>query len=200
MAGVCALICRMSPQPDYGYDSYRGSGKLLDKVVQSNNLGSNCVCSRMTPLLGHVCVLACSAISMDDSCVTTVMGAKQVALITGADSGIGRAVALAFAREGADIAIAYLNEHEDAEVRTAHVSVLLLFLHAPLVPALGVHAQTTQPEHRRRQGALWKRQAAKRCCCPATYLRKQHARLVLQHVANRQGFDTCTATKRWFGV
>ncbi|WP_395673582.1 SDR family oxidoreductase [Phenylobacterium sp.] len=40
----------------------------------------------------------------------------KVALITGADSGIGRAVAVLFAREGADIAIAYLNEHEDAEV------------------------------------------------------------------------------------
>jgi hypothetical protein len=36
------------------------------------------------------------------------------AVITGADSGIGRAVALAFAREGADVLIAYLNEHEDA--------------------------------------------------------------------------------------
>ncbi len=35
-------------------------------------------------------------------------------LITGADSGIGRAVALAFAREGADVAISYLSEHEDA--------------------------------------------------------------------------------------
>jgi NAD(P)-dependent dehydrogenase (short-subunit alcohol dehydrogenase family) len=37
------------------------------------------------------------------------------AIITGADSGIGRAVAIAFAREGADILIAYLNEHDDAK-------------------------------------------------------------------------------------
>ncbi len=35
--------------------------------------------------------------------------------LTGADSGIGRAVAIAFAREGADLLIAYLNEHEDAK-------------------------------------------------------------------------------------
>jgi NAD(P)-dependent dehydrogenase (short-subunit alcohol dehydrogenase family) len=39
----------------------------------------------------------------------------KVALITGADSGIGRAVAVLFAGEGADIAIAYLNEHGDAQ-------------------------------------------------------------------------------------
>lgn len=36
------------------------------------------------------------------------------AVITGGDSGIGRAVAIAFAREGADVLVAYLNEHEDA--------------------------------------------------------------------------------------
>ena len=36
------------------------------------------------------------------------------AVITGADSGIGRAVAIAYAREGADVLISYLNEHEDA--------------------------------------------------------------------------------------
>ena len=60
---------QMSPVPDHGEYSYRGSGKLLEKK----------------------------------------------AVITGADSGIGRAVAIAYAREGADVLIAYLNEHKDAE-------------------------------------------------------------------------------------
>jgi NAD(P)-dependent dehydrogenase (short-subunit alcohol dehydrogenase family) len=59
----------MNPEPDYGENSYRGSGRLLDKAV----------------------------------------------LITGGDSGIGRAVALAYAREGANLLISYLDEHEDAE-------------------------------------------------------------------------------------
>ncbi|WP_250453444.1 SDR family oxidoreductase [Caballeronia sp. ATUFL_M2_KS44] len=41
--------------------------------------------------------------------------AGKAALITGADSGIGRAVAIAYAREGADVAISYLDEHDDAK-------------------------------------------------------------------------------------
>ena len=58
----------MHPQPDYGEDSYKGSGRLAGKK----------------------------------------------AIITGADSGIGRAVALAYAREGADVLVSYYNEHADA--------------------------------------------------------------------------------------
>jgi NAD(P)-dependent dehydrogenase (short-subunit alcohol dehydrogenase family) len=60
---------RMEPYPDCGETSYKGSGRMANKI----------------------------------------------ALITGADSGIGRAVAIAFAREGADVAISYLDEHEDAK-------------------------------------------------------------------------------------
>jgi NAD(P)-dependent dehydrogenase (short-subunit alcohol dehydrogenase family) len=63
------LEAEMEPRPDYGAQSYRGSGRLTGKA----------------------------------------------ALITGGDSGIGRAVALAYAREGADVLISYLSEHEDAD-------------------------------------------------------------------------------------
>ena len=57
----------MSPRPDHGEDSYRGSGRLEGKKT----------------------------------------------IITGGDSGIGRAVAIAFAREGADVLISYLPEEEE---------------------------------------------------------------------------------------
>ena len=48
----------------------------------------------------------------------------KVAIVTGGDSGIGRAVSLAFAREGADVVIAYLDEHGDAETTRSAVESL----------------------------------------------------------------------------
>lgn len=65
---VPGIQSEMTPIPDCGEQSYRGSGKLTGKA----------------------------------------------AVVTGADSGIGRAVAIAFAREGADVLISYLDEHDDA--------------------------------------------------------------------------------------
>jgi NAD(P)-dependent dehydrogenase (short-subunit alcohol dehydrogenase family) len=69
------LESQMDPRPDYGEDSYRGSGRLTGKA----------------------------------------------AIITGGDSGIGRAVALAFAREGADVLISYLEAEESDAKETARV-------------------------------------------------------------------------------
>lgn len=47
--------------------------------------------------------------------------AGKVTVVTGADSGIGKAVAIAFAREGADVLISYLDEHDDAKDTARHV-------------------------------------------------------------------------------
>jgi NAD(P)-dependent dehydrogenase (short-subunit alcohol dehydrogenase family) len=62
----------------------------------------------LSRLLGQ---LPCMTLRTTKDRINCVM----VALITGGDSGIGRAVAVLYAREGADISIVYLNEHADAE-------------------------------------------------------------------------------------
>ncbi|HJA93487.1 MAG TPA: SDR family oxidoreductase [Candidatus Eisenbergiella merdipullorum] len=61
----------------------------------------------------------------DDPCYTGSGKLEgKAALITGGDSGIGRAVAVAFAKEGAAVAIAYLNEQEDAEYTRQYIRKL----------------------------------------------------------------------------
>ncbi|WP_367568744.1 SDR family oxidoreductase [Lacrimispora sp.] len=45
----------------------------------------------------------------------------KVALVSGGDSGIGRAVSLAFAKEGADVSIVYYDEHEDAQITKSYI-------------------------------------------------------------------------------
>ncbi|UGB33284.1 glucose 1-dehydrogenase [Metabacillus sp. B2-18] len=58
----------------------------------------------------------------DDTSYTGIGKLKnKVAIITGGDSGIGRAVALFFAKEGANVVISYLNEQKDAEETQKHV-------------------------------------------------------------------------------
>jgi hypothetical protein len=64
----------------------------------------------------------------------------RAAIITGGDSGIGRAVAIAFAREGADVVISYLNEHRDAE-ETAQ------FVEEAGRTALLVPGDVAEPQH-----------------------------------------------------
>jgi len=60
----------------------------------------------------------------DPAHVGTGKLAGKVALVTGGDSGIGRAVCIAFAKEGADVAISYLEEHEDARETAKRVDEL----------------------------------------------------------------------------
>lgn len=48
----------------------------------------------------------------------------KIAIITGGDSGIGRAVSIAYAKEGADIVVVYFNEHEDANTTKIRVEEL----------------------------------------------------------------------------
>jgi NAD(P)-dependent dehydrogenase (short-subunit alcohol dehydrogenase family) len=70
---------------------------------------------------GHTEPMQPQPVTEDESYVGSGKLAGKVALITGGDSGIGRAVAMMFAQEGADIAIVYLDEHEDAKAARTQV-------------------------------------------------------------------------------
>lgn len=63
-------------------------------------------------------------ISEDPKHIGTGKLLNKKALITGGDSGIGRAVAIAFAKEGADVGIVYLDEHSDAEETKSRIEQL----------------------------------------------------------------------------
>ncbi len=70
---------------------------------------------------GHEGQMAPEPIFIRDDYVGSGKLDEKVALITGGDSGIGRSVAVHFAREGADVAVAYYEEHEDAQETQALV-------------------------------------------------------------------------------
>lgn len=70
---------------------------------------------------GHTAPMRPEPVTEDDSYAGSGKLEGKAALITGGDSGIGRAVAVMFAKEGADIAIAYLDEHEDARAAREQV-------------------------------------------------------------------------------
>lgn len=89
--------------------------------------------AQLQDLPGHEGKMSPKVDHGEDSYLGTEKLAGKVALITGGDSGIGRAVALAYAREGADVAFTYLEEENDALeterlVREAGNSVLSIKL------------------------------------------------------------------------
>jgi NAD(P)-dependent dehydrogenase (short-subunit alcohol dehydrogenase family) len=63
----------------------------------------------------HSTWLGVSGCVFDRNCGVLGSTPEQVAIISGGDSGIGRAVAVHFAREGADVCVMYKDEHQDAQ-------------------------------------------------------------------------------------
>ena len=101
---------KMWDKPIHIRDTYKGSGKLKDKVAIITGEPAACSCRL---LAWPDCGRGAAARHFNLPCT--------IVLHPGGDSGIGRAVALHFAREGADIAILYLNEHT---VGTEHTHIL----------------------------------------------------------------------------
>lgn len=120
---LCVQEHEMKPKPDYGADSYKGSGKLKGKVQHHLCATEHSIVPALHGMLCLLKSLCLPALRYADSASRRLSHCLplQIALVTGADSGIGRAIAFAFAKEGANVAISYWKEDKDAEETKAAI-------------------------------------------------------------------------------
>ncbi|GAA5535041.1 SDR family oxidoreductase [Deinococcus aluminii] len=103
------------PQKDQQQNQGQQSGGAQPNTAATENFPQKTSGEQQGQEPGHQSEMDQKPITIRDDYRGSGKLAGKVALISGGDSGIGRAVAVHFAREGADVAIIYLDEHEDAQ-------------------------------------------------------------------------------------